>query len=298
MPADTGLFGPSSVTWQLHADPAMWFAGVRALYLQALHPMAVRGAYQHSTFKHDPLGRLWRTGDFVGVVTYGTTAQAEQAGARVRAIHRRLRGVCPETGRRFPLNLPELLLWVHCAEVSSFLTVVRRAGLQLTDEQADRYVDEQRRAAALVGLNQRDVPGSVAELDSYFDRIRPQLRAVPESHDVMAFLRRPPVSGWQVVPRLAWTQLSTVAYSLLPWWAQDLYGHRGLPESTTTGLLRVIRRAASTVPDRPRWKVCAPRITEAMTRLGNGTAPSIEQLSTARAPLGVHGHDHSHGLAA
>jgi len=294
MPADTGLFGPSSVTWQLHADPAMWLAGVRALYLQALHPLAVRGAYQHSNFKRDPLGRLWRTGDFVGVVTYGTTAQAEQAGARVRAIHRRLRGVCPETGRRFPVDLPELLLWVHCAEVSSFLTVVRQAGLRLTGEQADRYVDEQRRTAALVGLDRRDVPGSVRELDCYFDRIRPQLRAVPESHDVMAFLRRPPVSGWQVVPRLAWTQLSTVAYSLLPRWAQDLYGHRGLPEPTATGLLRAIRRVALTVPDRLRWKVCAPRITEAVTRLGEASAPSIDQLPTARARLDAR----DHGLAA
>jgi uncharacterized protein (DUF2236 family) len=284
------------VTWQLHADPAMWFAGVRALYLQALHPLAVRGAYQHSKFKQDPLGRLWRTGDFVGVVTYGTTAQAEQAGARVRAIHRRLRGVCPETGRRFPVNLPELLLWVHCAEVSSFLTVVRHAGLRLTDEQADRYVDEQRRTAALIGLNQRDVPGSVPELDSYFDRIRPQLRAVPESHDVMAFLRRPPVSGWLVVPRLAWTQLSTVAYSLLPRWAQDLYGHRGLTEPAATGLLRAIRRVALTAPDRLRWKVCAPRITEAVTRLGQATVPSIDQLSAA--PARRDAHDRDWGLAA
>jgi uncharacterized protein (DUF2236 family) len=298
MPADPGLFGPSSVTWQLHADPAMGLAGVRALYLQALHPLAVRGVYQHSTFKKDPWGRLWRTGDFVGVVTYGTTAQAEQAGARVRAIHQRLRGVCPETGRRFPLNLPELLLWVHCAEVSSFLTVVRQAGLPLTDEQADTYVDEQRRTAALVGLNQRDVPGSVHELDRYFDRIRPQLRAVPESHDVMAFLRHPPASGWLVVPRLAWTQLSTVAYSLLPRWAQDLYGHRGLPEPTATGLLRVIRRAALTVPDQLRWKACAPRITEAVTRLGQASTPSINQLSAARVHLDAHDHDHDHSLAA
>jgi hypothetical protein len=121
----------------------------------------------------------------------------------------------------------------------------------------------------------------VHELDCYFDRIRPQLRAVPESHDVMAFLRRPPASGWLVVPRLAWTQLSTVAYSLLPRWAQDLYGHRGLPEPTATGLLRVIRRVALTVPDRLRWKACAPRITEAVTRLGDASTPSINQLSAA-----------------
>jgi uncharacterized protein (DUF2236 family) len=280
MPADTGLFGPSSVSWQLHADPGMWFAGVRALYLQALHPLATRAAYQHTRFKQDPLGRLWRTADFVGVVTYGSTAQAEQAAARVRAIHSRLRAVCPETGRRFRLDLPELLLWVHCAEVSSFLTVVRRGGLRLTDEQADRYVDEQRRAAALIGLDRRDVPASVPELDAYLDGIRPQLRAVPESRDVMAYLRRPPASGWLLVPRFAWIQLSTVAYSLLPRWAQDLYGRRGLPERTATGILRTIRRTAFAVPDQLRWQLSSPRIIEAMGRLGEAT-PSVARLRAA-----------------
>lgn len=40
---DPGLFGPRSVTWQMHGDPMMWIAGIRALYLQALHPRAVRG---------------------------------------------------------------------------------------------------------------------------------------------------------------------------------------------------------------------------------------------------------------
>lgn len=50
---DPGLFGPASVTWQLHGDPMMWVAGVRALYLQALHPRAVRGVMQNSDFRED-----------------------------------------------------------------------------------------------------------------------------------------------------------------------------------------------------------------------------------------------------
>jgi uncharacterized protein (DUF2236 family) len=279
--ADAGLFGPSSVTWHVHADPAMVFAGVRALYLQALHPLAVRGVYQHSTFKQDPLGRLWRTGDFVGVTTYGTREQAEAAGARVRAIHHRLRGTCPDTGRRYRLDLPELLTWVHCAEIDSFLGVVRRGGLRLTDEQADRYVDEQRRTAELIGLDPADVPASAGELADYLDGVRPRLRAVPESLDVLAYLRKPPVQGWLILPRLAWSQLSTVSYSLLPGWAQQLYGQPGLPHWTATALLRATRQAARTVPSAVRWKLAAPRISEAVSRLGATTVPSARRLAAA-----------------
>ncbi|MFE3937172.1 oxygenase MpaB family protein, partial [Streptomyces goshikiensis] len=79
---DPGLYGPGSVTWQCHGDPVMWIAGVRALYLQALHPRAVRGVMENSDFRADAWGRLLRTADFVGTLTYGTTDAAERAGAR------------------------------------------------------------------------------------------------------------------------------------------------------------------------------------------------------------------------
>lgn len=163
---DPGVFGPGSVTWQLHGDPVMWIGGVRALYLQALHPAAIRGVMANSDFRKDAWGRLLRTASFVGTLTYGTTKAAEAAGARVRKIHRLL-GV----------DDPELLLWVHCAEIDSYLHVVRRSGIPLTDAQADRYVDEQRVAARLVGLDPDEVPGTSDGLRRYFDAVRPALAA-------------------------------------------------------------------------------------------------------------------------
>src|SRR4051795_5985528 len=117
--ADPGLFGPESVTWQLHGDPMMWVAGIRALYLQALHPRAVRGVVQNSDFRRDAWGRLLRTASFVGEITYGTAPAAERAGARIRGIHRRLSATDPDTGERYGVDDPDLLLWVHCAEIDS-----------------------------------------------------------------------------------------------------------------------------------------------------------------------------------
>ena len=38
-----GFFGPDSVTWRVHADPSMALAGLRALMLQAVHPVAMHG---------------------------------------------------------------------------------------------------------------------------------------------------------------------------------------------------------------------------------------------------------------
>ena len=83
---DPGLFGPDSVTWQLHGDPVMWIAGIRALYLQALHPRAVRGVIQNSDFRQDAWGRLLRTASFVGEISYGTTL-GRRAGRRPHPRH-------------------------------------------------------------------------------------------------------------------------------------------------------------------------------------------------------------------
>src|SRR5690606_11049679 len=62
---DIGLFGPDSVTWRIHADfPGMLAGGLSSLMLQALHPRALAGVYDHSNFRDDLVGRLRRTTAF------------------------------------------------------------------------------------------------------------------------------------------------------------------------------------------------------------------------------------------
>lgn len=272
------LFGPHTVTWQLHADPVMWLAGVCALYLQALHPRAVAGVTQNSDFRTDPWGRLRRTADFVGVVTYGTLRQAGAAAARVRRIHHTLCAVDPDTGRRFRLDEPDLLLWVHCATVGCFLTVGRRAGIPLSRTRADRYVEEQRRAAELVGLDPEEVPGSVAELAAYFARVRPVLRRTPDAEEVHRFLRRPPLPWWLAGVRLSYLPVGELAYSLLPTWALRLYGHPALPGAAATAALRAVRTAALLVPGDVRWRLPGSPLGEALRDLGPSGRPSWGDL--------------------
>ena len=127
---DPGLYGPDSVTWRVHADPMMLVAGLRALLLQAVHPLAMAGVAQHSDFRGDPWGRLFRTAEYVGVTTYAPTSVATRAAARVRGIHRQLAGVEPESGQAYRVDDPHLLLWVHCCEAESFLSTAVRSGLR------------------------------------------------------------------------------------------------------------------------------------------------------------------------
>ena len=175
---DYGLFGPDSVTWRVLSEPVMWIAGVRAMYMQALHPRVMLGTWQNTALAKpdEAWGRFTRTVEFVRVRTYGTTPEVNRAGARLRKVHSSLTGVDAD-GSRFRLDEPELLLWVHCAEIGSYAEIARRSGVHVTAAELDAFVDEQRRSAEVVGLSRSIVPASMAELEGYNQRMRPRLRA-------------------------------------------------------------------------------------------------------------------------
>src|ERR1700730_2670539 len=105
---------------QVHSDSAMFIGAIRALLLQSLHPLAMAAVAEHSDYRGDPWGRLQRTSHFVGITTFGRTGEAQQAIARVRAIHQRVTGIAPD-GRPYTASDPHLLTWVHIAEADSFL---------------------------------------------------------------------------------------------------------------------------------------------------------------------------------
>lgn len=283
---DPGLFGPDSVSWQLHAQPAMWLAGIRSLYLQALHPRAVAGVLQNSDFRTDPLGRLVRTANFVGAATYCTREEVAERAARVRQVHRGLRAVDQETGERFRIDEPELLLWVHCAEVSSFLSVGRRAGFPLTAAHADRYLDEQRLSASLVGLDPEEVPGSVAEMTEYLRLMRPHLRRTEDADEIYRFLHRPPMHGaLSLGVRVYEPVVGHLAYSLLPRWAVAHYGRRAYPGPVATAALRGVSAGVRTflrntarVMREPRLGKLEPHPLWAVRRLGQWATPSATRL--------------------
>ncbi|MGW4013124.1 oxygenase MpaB family protein [Streptomyces sp. NPDC004763] len=283
---DPGLFGPDSVTWQAHGDPMMWVAGVRALYLQALYPRAVRGVMQNSDFRRDAWGRLMRTAGFVGTTTYGTTEAAERAGARVRKIHRMLGATDPDTGERYGVDEPALLLWVHCAEIGSYLHVLGRSGFPLTAAHADRYLAEHRHSARLVGLDPGSVPANRAELAAYFARVRPELAAGPEAHEVDDFLRRPPTHPLLVPAReLLWRRVAGLAYDSLPPYAHELYGRPAPPPATVTRRLRATGAVLRAIPARLRWQLPPKHILRAMDRLGPAARPAPYKIGRQAAIL-------------
>ena len=253
-----GFFGPGSISWRIHSDPSFSVGGLRALLLQALHPVAMDGVARFSGgFREEPWPRLIRTATYVDTLTFGTRTEAVRAVERVRAIHRRLGSTEETTGRAYRVDDPDLLLWVHCCEVDSLLTVARRAGVALTDDDADRYVAEQVTTAELIGIPRTDVPASVAELAGYFTAIRPELAVTAAARDAYRLITVPPMPTWvrYLTPAQgAWGGLAALAVALLPQWARRMYSWPGLglTDAAATAALKAFRQATLRLPQRAR----------------------------------------------
>jgi uncharacterized protein (DUF2236 family) len=254
-----GFFGPDSVTWRVHADPSYAIGGLRALMLQALHPVAMDGVARNSAgFRDEWWMRMTRTGQYMETVTFGTRTEARRMAARVRGLHRKLSGVEETTGRAYRVDDPDLLLWVHNCAVDSLLSTARRAGLPLSDEDADTYVREQMAAARLVGVPEELVPRTVADLEEYFERIRPELALTPAASDGVRRLFVPPMKGWvqMLTPaRPAWGTFVSLGFATLPAWARQMFSMPGfaLTDAAATAALRAFRTALLAVPERARW---------------------------------------------
>src|SRR5487761_956259 len=151
-PADGGLFGPDSMVWRVHRDRSFPLAGIRSLMVQALHPLAMAGVAEHSSWQQDPFGRLAATSGYILTVTYGDNASAHHAASRVRGIHGHVNGTDQITGLAYRASDPSLLLLIHAAIVDSIVHVVQRYGRGLDATSADRYVAEMVRFAELVGV--------------------------------------------------------------------------------------------------------------------------------------------------
>jgi uncharacterized protein (DUF2236 family) len=263
---DYGLFGPESVTWRVMSEPVMWVAGVRALYLQALHPRVMRGTWQNSSFRQSgqAWGRFTRTIEYVRVRTYGTTPQAERAGRRLRRLHAALRGT-DAGGAQYSLAEPDLLRWVHCAEIWSEAVIAWRSGVPVSRAELDRFVAEQRRSAALVGLDPATVPASMAGLDAYVDVMRPQLRACPEARRALALSFAPRLPLALLPLSLVVPPVNALAVASLPDWARRLYWIPSPPLSdvAATAALHAAREATARLPMLAPGAVRARRLMRA-----------------------------------
>ncbi len=228
----------------------MFVGGIRALLLQTLHPAAMRAVAEHSGYRGDMWGRLARTSRFLAVTTFGTADDAQQSVEVVRAIHERVTGVMPD-GTDYAASDPHLLMWVHIAEIDSFLLAHQVYGkVPLDQAERDEYIAQTAEIARRLGVI--DPPTTEAQLRDLMDSYRPELRGTEDAKEAVRYLLfKPPLP---LPARPPYGVLVAAAIGLMPRWTRRPLRLPWLPISERT-VVRVLGGAAiGTI----RWAMSAP----------------------------------------
>lgn len=243
-------FDPDRPIRRVHGDASMFAGGLRALLLQSLHPLAMAAVSAHSGYRGDPWGRLRRTSYFLAITTYGAVPDAEEAIARLKGVHERVRGTSPD-GVKYRASDPHLLKWVHVAEVDSFLAAHQQYGVKpLNASEQDLYVEDAALVARKLGVV--DPPTTVAELRQLLDEYRPELRGTTEARQAARFMLVHPPVPWAARP--AYAVLTAAAVGLLPWWTRWPLRLPYLPLAEAT----VVRAAGDGLTRTIRWALTSP----------------------------------------
>jgi uncharacterized protein (DUF2236 family) len=170
-----GYFAPGSVIRQVGSTPVTpLLGGGTAVLLQVAHPLVAAGVAEHSAFEGDLWRRLLRTVGALYTITFGSKAEADQAGAVVRAVHARVTGTTPTDLGAFPAgtpysaNDPKLMLWVHATLVYASLSAYQRFVRKLTPDERNSYYADMTTVARIFGTPAELLPPTLDQFHDYF----------------------------------------------------------------------------------------------------------------------------------
>jgi uncharacterized protein (DUF2236 family) len=222
-----GLYGPGDVTWRVNREMVLLAGGPRALLLQVAHPLVAAGVAEHSGYREDPWGRLYRTLDVTTRIVFGDGNTSRAAARQLRAVHARVRGRAAD-GTPYDARDPDLLLWVWATLVDTSIIVYTRYVGPLSADDLDRYCDEQRRFGRAVGIPAGRFPTGHAGLRAYVDdMVGRELRVTEVGRDVARATLRPPLPLPARLP--AGELLGLLTVGLLPPRLRTEYGLRWDP---------------------------------------------------------------------
>lgn len=246
-PGAPGWFTPDDPIWTVHGSVATFLGGIRSLLLQALHPLALAGVDQHSSYREDPFGRLQRTGAFIAATTYGSADLAEQTIRAIQSMHRRVQGTAAD-GRAYSAQDPELLRWVHISLTDSMLRAYLDHGQDGAID-ADGYVADMAVVGEAMGVLQP--PRTQRQMAEQLEDFRPDLRVDADVRRTHGFIMNAPVPlslkpGYRILARAAWDSLPPWALAMLGSTPRFAAMDRALADSS----LRVLRFALVASPAR------------------------------------------------
>lgn len=245
-----GYYGPDSVTWKIGRESIVLLGGARAVLMQLAHPLIAMAVSAHSDYMTDPFGRTERTFMLGELLTFGSLEKARQAARTINRLHLHVYGNLPidagvfAKGTPYNARNPDLLLWVHATLVDTVLLCYTHFIGPLTYAEQDRYYQESKGVATLLGLLPDKMPGTVDDLQQYVQDMVNGNRLVttPQARQLAHQVLFPPVPS--ILRPLMHLNLQLTC-ALLPQPIREIYGlewnkNRQCVFDLTTGGMRTI----------------------------------------------------------
>jgi uncharacterized protein (DUF2236 family) len=170
---EAGIFGPSSVSWKVNRESALFLGAGRAALLQLAHPWVAAALDHHSNLRNDPLARFHNTFRVVFTMIFGTLAQALAASRHLYNLHTRIKGDLPEdvAGYRqdssYEANEVNALIWVYATLLESALLAYESVLPPLSSDEREAYYQESKTLAALFGIPAEALPSDWGGFEAY-----------------------------------------------------------------------------------------------------------------------------------
>jgi uncharacterized protein (DUF2236 family) len=168
-----GIFGPSSISWRINRESALFLGAGRASLLQLAHPWVAAALDQHSNLRSDPLARFHNTFKVVFTTIFGTLQQALSASRSLYQLHTRIQGQVPASAGAFPLgshyqaNEVDALRWVFSTLVESAMIAYEGVLSPLSNVEKETYYTESKTLAMLFGIPPTALPPDWAAIELY-----------------------------------------------------------------------------------------------------------------------------------
>ncbi len=141
-------FSPDTPFWRINSHVLVNLAGARALLLELAHPLVAAGVAEHSNYRGDPFGRLYRTMRTMNQIMFNDVEGSREGLRYFNRCHAKVKGelweaVGPLPSRaRYRAADPLLKLWVLATLYDSCLLVYDHFVAPLSlDDKRDYYRD-------------------------------------------------------------------------------------------------------------------------------------------------------------
>jgi uncharacterized protein (DUF2236 family) len=159
-----GFFGPESIAWRLSREMVLGLVVLRALFLQVAHPKVAQGVAEHSDFRNKPFTRAYATFRAQQKIVFGSCEESIDTLLKIYARHTAVQGA------GYQANDPSLLFWVYATLIDSMFFAYRSLLPDLTHAEWDRFYEEGKLFARLVGITDDRVPPRLADFKAWMQR--------------------------------------------------------------------------------------------------------------------------------